>query len=125
MDGIRDQIDEVREQQFSVTWHNHVHNKLAEFPSSPARERQRSLVLAMPSGIDMAKSELPGLTAALAALYARTGPRTLSRDLNRLRDAELVVRRPKGWRTNDAVISAFLPPTADRDHDRAHAGLPA
>ncbi len=125
VDGIRDQIDEVREQQFSVTWHNHVHNKLAEFPSSPARERQRSLVLAMPSGIDMAKSELPGLTAALAALYARTGPRTLSRDLNRLRDAELVVRRPKGWRTNDAVISAFLPPTADRDHDRANAGLPA
>ena len=64
------------------------------------------------SGPTIPKSDLPGLTPKLAALYARTGPRTLSQDLNRLRDVGLVVKKPHGWQSNDTVIRAFLPPTA-------------
>ncbi len=69
----------------------------------------------MPSGAVVQKNELPGLTPKLAALYAKAGPRTLSRDLNRLRDVGLVVKRPKGWRSNDVVIKAFLPPMAENE----------
>lgn len=115
VDGIRDQIDRVRDQQFNVTWINYVHETMGQFASSPTRDRQRSLVLAMPSGAVVQKNELPGLTPKLAALYAKAGPRTLSRDLNRLRDVGLVVKRPKGWRSNDVIIKAFLPPMAEND----------
>jgi Fic family protein len=115
VDGIRDQISHVRAQQFNVTWINYVHETMGQFPSSPSRDRQRSLVLAMGSGQVVARSELEGLTPKLAALYAKTGPRTLSRDLNRLAKAGLIVKRRKGWKSNDTIIKAFMPPMADID----------
>ncbi|MCE2526048.1 MAG: Fic family protein [Actinomycetia bacterium] len=115
VDGIRDQIEQVLQQHFKVTWLNFVHETMRQFPSSPARGRQRSLVLAMPSGIDTPKKELPELSPKLARLYARTGPRTLSRDLNRLLSVRLVTKSPKGWRANDRIIRAFLPGMADTD----------
>ncbi len=115
VDGIRDQIEFVLQQHFNVTWINFVHETMRQFPSSPARDRQRSLVLAMSSGIDTPKKELPGLSPQLAALYAKTGPRTLSRDLNRLCSVQLVAKGPKGWRSNDRIVRAFLPPIAETD----------
>ena len=115
VDGIRDQIELVLQQHFNVTWINFVHETMRQFPSSPARDRQRSLVLAMSSGVDTPKKEMPGLSPKLAALYANTGPRTLSRDLNKLRSVRLVVKGPKGWRSNDRIVRAFLPPIAESD----------
>lgn len=113
VDGIREQIDQVLQQHFRMVWTHFVHETMRRFPSSSARDRQGTLALSMPPDIDTPKKELPTLTPQLAALYARTGPRTLSRDLNRLRDVQLVVSGPKGWRANQDVIRAFLPPPAE------------
>ena len=115
VDGIREQIEQVLQQHFRVTWLNFVHETMRQFPSSPARDRQRSLVLAMPSEVETPKRNLPELSPKLAGLYARKGPRTLCRDLNRLLSVRLVARGPKGWRSNDRIIRAFLPPMADSD----------
>ena len=113
VDGLREQIDQVRAVQLQVAWVNYVHEVMNRFPSSPARDRQRALVLAMPSDRDVPKVELPMLTPELAAIYATTGPRTLSRDLNRLDSADLVRRRPGGWSANHSIMKAFLPPVAE------------
>lgn len=115
VDGIRDQIEQVLQQHLEVIWINFVHETMRQFPSSPARTRQRSLVLAMPSDTAVPKRRLPELNPALAGLYARKGPRTLSRDLNRLLGVGLVARGPKGWWANEAIIRAFLPPMAEAD----------
>ncbi len=114
-DGLREQIDQVRSVQLRVAWVNYVHEVMNRFPSSPARDRQRALVLAMPSDRDVPKGELPLLTPELAAMYATTGPRTLSRDLNRLNGAELVRGQRGGWSANHSIIAAFLPPAAEGD----------
>ena len=116
VDGLRGQIKEVRELQLEVAWINFVHDTMNLYPSSPTRDRQRALVLAMPSGTYVPKHELPMLTPKLAALYATKGPRTLSRDLNRLSDAGLVHGRRKGWMANHFIIEAFLPPVAEGNH---------
>ena len=113
VDGLRGQIEEVRALQLEVAWINYVHDTMNLYPSSPTRDRQRALVLAMPSGTYVPKHELPVLTPKLAALYATKGPRTLSRDLNRLSDAGLVHGRRKGWMANHFIIKAFLPPVAE------------
>ena len=115
VDGIREQIEQVIQQHFRVTWINFVHETMRQFPSSPARDRQRSLVLAMPSEVEIPKKNLSELSPKLAGLYARKGPRTLSRDLNRLLKCQLVAKVPNGWRSNDRVIRAFLPPMAETD----------
>ena len=116
LDGIRDQIAQVRELHLEVTWINFVHEVMSLYPSSPTRDRQRALVLAMPRERAMPKNELPRLTTELAEMYATRGPRTLSRDLNRLRDAGLVRRRGYRWVDNHSRMRAFLPPIADGDH---------
>ncbi len=113
VDGLREQIEEVRQQQLDVTWVNYVHQVMNWFPPSPASDRQRTLVLAMPPDRDVPKDEVPRLTPELAGLYATKGPRTLSRDLNRLQKAGLVHRHNKGWMANHFIIKAFLPPVAE------------
>ena len=115
VDGIRDQIQSVREQQLEVTWASFVNNTLSRYPSSPARDRQRALVLAMPLGATVSRDQVPGLSREVAKLYARTGPRTLSRDLNRLQDAQLLTRTSEGWMANHAIVEAFRPNIADSD----------
>lgn len=111
IDGLREQAELVREHQMRVIWINYVHETMSSFPPGPTRTRQRSLVLALPSQEIIARSALPGLTPEVAAAYAKVGPRTLSRDLNRLADAKLIVREGRGWKSNDDRIRAFLPPS--------------
>ena len=121
VDGIRDQllvavvIKSVREQQLEVTWASFVNNTLSHFPSSQARDRQHALVLAMPLGDTVSQDQIPGLSLEVAKLYARTGPRTLSRDLNRLQNVKLLIRTSDGWMANHAIVEAFRPNIADSD----------
>lgn len=122
VDGIRGQIDEVRSQQIRVAWDNYVHEVMSGFPTSKACDRQRDLVLAMPTGRDVPKAELAALTPQLAQQYAQAGPRTLARDLNKLAGTGLVRQTKKSvYRANIQRIEAFLPPmapTTNEDHSR-------
>ena len=112
LDGLQEQINLVRGQQLEVSWADYVTETMNQFPASSASARQRSLVLAMPPDRAVSRSELTGLTPALATAYARTGPRTLSRDLNRLAKAGLIIRRGRDWKANVDLLYALLPPTA-------------
>jgi Fic family protein len=112
IDGIREAIEMVHEQQIDVAWVNYVHERFASLPNTKASDRQRSLVLAMPMGKTVARGDLEGLTPKIAKLYAATGPRVLSRDLNRLEGLELIRRSGPGYRARGEVVLAFLPPVA-------------
>jgi Fic family protein len=113
VDGIRSQIDEVRVQQLSVAWINFVHEVMSSFPTGKASDRQRELVLAMPFDRAVPRSELTGLTPLLAHQYAQAGPRTLSRDLNRLEAAALIKRTGRNaYRASVDQMAAFLPAIA-------------
>ncbi len=115
IDGIREAIDMVREQQIEVAWVNYVHERFASQPNTKASARQRSLVLAMPMDAPVPRGDLEGLTPKLARLYATAGPRTLSRDLNRLESLGLIRRERPGYRARASVVQAFLPPVAAPD----------
>ncbi|MFA5890837.1 MAG: Fic family protein [Actinomycetota bacterium] len=118
VDGIRSQIDEVRMQQLSVAWINFVHEVMSRFPTGKASDRQRELVLAMPVDRAVPRSELTGLTPRLALQYAQTGPRTLSRDLNRLEGADLITRVGRNnYRASAHQMAAFLPAIAPADNE--------
>ena len=111
-DGLREQIELVHDQQLDVSWQSYVNKAMDRFPTSQASDRQRTLVLAMPPFKVLARDDLTLLTPPLAALYAGTGPRTLSRDLNRLLEAGLILRERRNWRANTDIMFAFMPLTA-------------
>ena len=112
VDGLMEQSAAVRSQHLTLAWHSYVAEATAQFPNSPAAERQAALVRALPTDADTARADLAGLTPKLAQMYARTGPRTLTRDLNRLKDAGLVEVSRRGVRPRIDKMTAFLPPTA-------------
>lgn len=116
IDGIRETIAMVRAQQLSVAWVNYVHERFATQPNTHASARQRTLVLAMPTGKAVKRDDLEGLTPRLAKLYAAAGPRVLSRDLNTLRGLGLVRQGTHNqWHAQSRIVEAFLPPMASND----------
>ena len=112
VDGLRQQIEFVRAQQLDVFWTNFVNETMDGFPTSQASNRQRAMVLAMPPFGVLSRDDLTVLNTTLAVLYAGTGPRTLSRDLNRLLKAGLILREGRDWKANTDVLFTFLPPAA-------------
>jgi Fic family protein len=112
IDGIREAIGTVREQQIRVAWINYVHDRFASLPNTPASHRERSLVLAMPTNSSVPREDLEGLTTKIAKLYAGAGPRVLTRDLNRLEKLGLIRKIGRGYSARADVVQAFLPPMA-------------
>jgi Fic family protein len=114
IDGIREAIDMVRFQQIEVAWVNYVHEQFSREANTKAMERQRTLVLSMPTDDAVLRADLAGLTPKVAQLYAQAGPRTLSRDLNHLLKMRLLRRAGgRGYEACSDVVLAFLPPIAD------------
>ncbi|WP_419918039.1 hypothetical protein [Candidatus Poriferisocius sp.] len=89
---------------------------MSKFPASPANNRQRALVLAMPPDEAVPRIELPWLTPELAHLYAGAGPRTLSRDINKLASAGLIIKEGRKCRLNHSVMWSFIAPAASPEH---------
>ncbi len=84
MDGLREQIEVVREHQRDVAWINFVHERFRDIKSVTAR-RRRALALALPrTGEEIRIAELWALNPELAREYARLSYRTLFRDVAEL-----------------------------------------
>jgi Fic family protein len=116
-DGLRDQLARIRLQQFADRWEQHVYQRFGR-TNSPARLRQRQLVLEMSKfKLPLPKTQLRGLSPELAELYHSKTGKTLTRDVNAVVEMGLVKRQPGGFLPDKGVIEAFLPVTAEgRDH---------
>lgn len=109
VDGLREQLDKIWEQQWDVVWRNFVHEKFRNQPS-PAATRQRYLALDLG---DMAEwveiGKITNLSPRLAAEYADKTTKTAQRDLNTLVEMELIVRDGRKVRARRELIFSFLP----------------
>jgi Fic family protein len=113
VDGIRDEIDTVRQQQLGVAWINYVNEVMGRYPSGKAADRQRELVLAMSTLGWLTQDEIKLITPAVAQTYARAGDRMVPRDLNRLIEAGLARKRRGTKATYQACVdrmAAFMAP---------------
>ena len=108
-DGLREQVEVIREHQEAVAWTNFVHGQFGEGGGATER-RRRSLVLALsrqPEAVPV--NRLPSLDATVARDYATVSNRTLLRDVEVLVRRNLLASGPDGVRANRERIRAFLP----------------
>ncbi len=109
VDGLREQIELIRDQQWDVTWENYVHDIFRD-KKSIAQTRQKWLALDLGDGArSVSYAEIRELSPRLAREYNHKTDKTLQRDISALENLGLVLREPEGVRANREVILAFLP----------------
>jgi Fic family protein len=124
VDQLREQISTIQNQQLMVSWINYVHEKFGA-QKTPADRRQRDVVLAMSAkGGFIKAAEIKQLNANIAAQYATKTPKTVTRDMNKLRKLGLVESRPEGYRANIELMLAFLPTSINRPPQKPEEGAP-
>jgi Fic family protein len=115
LDGLKEQIDTIWEQQWDITWRNYVHEFFRD-KTSPSYVRMRHLVLDLSRQSEpVPASQIPDISARLAKAYAKRTLKTLARDLNAVTESGLVIKTPKGYRARKELILAFLPQRVSKD----------
>lgn len=110
LDGLKQQLDKIWEQQWDVIWRNYVH-EFFKNDISDSGVRRRHLALDLSTRKDPVPLEqIAEITPRLAGAYARRTLKTLVRDLNFLIEKGLVEKSAKGYRARCEIILAFQSP---------------
>lgn len=109
LDGLRNQIEQVREHQMDVAWENYVYERFRSQKSSVTHKRRRDLVLELGLHDTVKVSEIENLSPAVARMYAKAGDRMLQRDLNALASMDLILRGRNVVYSRKNKMRAFLP----------------
>jgi DNA-binding HxlR family transcriptional regulator len=114
VDGLRSQLQMVREQQLSLAWSDYVNDMLSDTVEGKLRQvnrRRRTLVLHLASKPDSVPlGEITDIGPEVARWYATKTTKTLQRDLKALVDLGLITRvGGDRFRANREIILAFLP----------------
>jgi cell filamentation protein, protein adenylyltransferase len=113
VDGLRDQLSTIRKQQFADRWEQYVYQQFGR-TNSPARLRQRQLVLEMSKFEEpLPRSSFRTLSPSLIEMYMGKTDKTLTRDINAIGEMGLVRRQGRDYVPNKSIIEAFLPVVAD------------
>jgi Fic family protein len=110
IDGLRDQLTEIKRQQLEVTWENYINDRF-KGKDSPANTRIRHLIQDL-SKVDgfIATQKIREITPRVAREYASKTPRTIFRDLNKLSQMGLIeISATEGVKAKKEKILAFLP----------------
>ena len=109
VDGLREQLDVIREHQWEVAWTHFVHERFRHARSATDR-RRRTLALALSTLRDAVSLDaLPNLNTEVARAYATVSPRTLARDVDALRELDLIRPGEGGLRVRRERVLALLP----------------
>ncbi len=108
VDGLKEQLDHIDRQQWTVAWTNYVHRQFHD-RESPAEIRRKHVVLDLGEKT-VTVPELRTLSPRVAAEYSKKQEKTLARDVNTLIEMNLIVRADGKIRAKREAILAFLPP---------------
>ena len=109
-DGLRSQLDLIREQQWDIAWSDYIHDQFRS-ATGKTSERRRHLILDLSTANQPVElAEIASISPRVAAAYAVRGPKTLTRDLNVLLRMKLIAKDEQGrYRATKEQILAFLP----------------
>ena len=109
VDGLRSQLEVIREQQWDVAWENYIHERF-QHSTSPNEVRRRHLLLDLSERAEpIPFGKLRELSPRVATAYATKTDKTLSRDLKALIEMGLLEATATGYRPARETILAFLP----------------
>ena len=96
--------------QFRLTWQEYVHNQVT-VRDPDMRERRALIAEALLFREPVTKREIPRITPRLAEIYAISGPKTLTCDLNELVSLGLLEIVEGRYQADAEVLMSLLPLT--------------
>jgi Fic family protein len=109
VDQLDRQIKRIREYQHAVVWKDHVYDQFRD-QKTAAAHRQRILALELGKRkTSLAIAAITKLCPELAQAYSGKTRKTITRDLNALQKAGLIIRRRYSVIANKGVLKAFQP----------------
>lgn len=109
VDGLKEQLAHIRNQQWDVAWRNYVHEQFRD-KHTESDKRRRDLVLDLSIKSEaVAIGEIMNISPRIAREFAGKSHRTLQRDLSILVSLELIERTATHVRAKKEIILAFLP----------------
>ena len=117
VDGLRDQIRIIQNQQLTVHWANFVYGSFRGQDTS-AGIRRRRLAHALSARLELIPTaKIRYLTPQLAEAYAGKTDKTVTRDLNHLQKMGILTKTRKGVRIRSELMLAFLPAVLPDQND--------
>jgi Fic family protein len=116
VDLLQEQLNRVHEEVLQIVWENYVHETFRHRPGDAAK-RQRDLVIALGrAGQPVARDQIPTLTPALAFAYASKQTKTVTRDINKILETDLVTREPSGLYARRDMMLRYMPRVGGERH---------
>ncbi len=114
VDGMKEQLLWIQGQVNYLTWMQFVYSTFHDSHGKVA-QRRRDVALALIGKGAVTTKEIKAISPQLARMYGERTDRTVTRDLNVLRKADLVVPTGEGrWRANLGLLADLLPAKAVR-----------
>ena len=110
VDGLTEQLGAIYDRQFRLTWQEYVRSQVTG-RDLDMRERRGLIAEALLFREPTVKRAIPRLTPRLAEIYAISGPKTLTRDLNELVSLGLLLEPDGRYQANAEVLRTLLPVT--------------
>lgn len=109
VDGQREQIERVKEQQLLVHWINYIHDRFRN-QDTLAGHRRRKLAIDLSQKTEPVPfADIRHITPRIAEAYAGKTDKTVKRDLNYLKNMNIIEKRKEGFRARPELMFAFLP----------------
>jgi Fic family protein len=109
LDGLNEQLGKILEQQIQIALENYIHEKFREKKSETWRRRRHLALDLLALDRPIPKDEIPLISKRLNDAYKNKNIRTISRDLNKLVEMELVECVDDKYQIDKRPIMAFLP----------------
>jgi Fic family protein len=114
VDELAEQLDIVWRWQFDDRWEQYVYQTFGELRTETNRRRLKlTLALSALHPKPATGPEMSMLTPQLARAYAQKTPKTLTRDINAIRELGLIERVAGGYRARKDIIRGFQPERLD------------
>lgn len=118
VDGLGEQLRWIYDRQFRLTWHEYVGTQVTG-RDPDMRERRAMIAEALLFRDGTAKKDIPRLSPQLAEIYATSGPKTLTRDLNELVTIGLLRVIDGRYEADDSALMTLLPMAEPPPNPRA------
>ena len=110
VDGLEEQLEIIRAQQLDVHWVNFIHDQFRDKDRVTSHRRRRLAIDLSYELEPIPVSKVRHISPRIAEAYADRSDKTVSRDVDRLVEMNLVVKSKEGVRVNRELMRAFLPP---------------